>query len=233
MNWASFIQKCHKWLSIIIGIQILLWVSGGIVMSIVSIDEVRGDHHRKKSATLELKVDEFISISDLNSELLLSVSTINLTSYPRGSILHLVNVEGKESFVDAFTGKQLSRMDETHALTLARKQYVGDGRAVSATFLSESNGEYRSALPIWQIQFDDDENTRFYLHPITGRLRAVRTDWWRIYDFFWMFHIMDYKNREDFSHPLIIIASSVALLMTLSGLYLIVTSFNRKRKKKA
>lgn len=233
MNWALFIRKCHKWLSIVIGIQILFWVSGGIVMSIVSIDEVRGDHHRQTMETSEMKVDQLISISDLSSELLQSVATINLTSYPRGSILQLVNVEGQESFIDAYTGKQLVHMDESHALTLAGEQYVGDGKAVSARLLSESNGEYRGALPIWQIQFDDDDNTRFYLHPTTGRLRSVRTDWWRIYDFFWMLHVMDYQNREDFSHPLIITASSVALLTTLSGLYLIVMSFTRKRKKRA
>jgi len=201
-------------------------------MSIFSIDKVRGDHHRKKLTALELNVDDFIPTLNLSSELMQSVSNISLTSYPRGSIIHLARVEGKESYVDAFTGNLLSNIDETLALTLASKQYVGNGRAVSATLLSETNSEYRSALPIWQIQFDDDENTRFYLHPITGRLRAVRTDWWRIYDFFWMLHIMDYKNREDFSHPLIIAASSVALLMSLSGLYLIVISVTRKRKKR-
>jgi hypothetical protein len=29
----------------------------------------------------------------------------------------------------------------------------------------------------------------------------VRTGTWRLYDFFWSLHIMDWKNHEDFNTP--------------------------------
>jgi hypothetical protein len=33
----------------------------------------------------------------------------------------------------------------------------------------------------------------------TGKITAVRTGTWRLYDFFWSLHIMDWKNHEDFN----------------------------------
>jgi hypothetical protein len=41
-----------------------------------------------------------------------------------------------------------------------------------------------------------------------------------------MLHIMDYRERTDFNHPLLVWASALALLVALSGLNLIgVTSW--------
>ena len=37
-------RKIHKWLGLLVGIQVLLWISGGVVMSAIPIDMVRGKH---------------------------------------------------------------------------------------------------------------------------------------------------------------------------------------------
>jgi len=50
-----------------------------------------------------------------------------------------------------------------------------------------------------------------------GDLVTRRNRLWRIYDFAWMLHIMDYREREDFNHPLLVSASFLALLVVLSG----------------
>ena len=56
---------------------------------------------------------------------------------------------------------------------------------------------------------------------------ARRNDVWRLYDFFWMLHIMDYRERSNFNHPLVIAASAGAVLLTLTGLVLLIPWIRR------
>ena len=53
--------------------------------------------------------------------------------------------------------------------------------------------------PFGRCNFDDKPKTRLYLDADTAELRAVRTKLWRVYDFMWMLHIMDYKTRDNFN----------------------------------
>jgi len=55
---------------------------------------------------------------------------------------------------------------------------------------------------------------------VTGEVTARRNDTWRVYDFLWGLHIMDYRGREDFRHELLIVAAVVAVLTATSGLVL-------------
>jgi len=43
-----------------------------------------------------------------------------------------------------------------------------------------------------------------------------------------MLHIMDYRNRIDFNHPLLVGAAILAISLTISGVVLIFKSFNRQ-----
>ena len=56
---------------------------------------------------------------------------------------------------------------------------------------------------------------------------ARRNDDWRFFDFFWMLHIMDYQERENFNNPLLITASMFALFTVLAGLLLLVLRLQR------
>ena len=42
-----------------------------------------------------------------------------------------------------------------------------------------------------------------------------------------MLHIMDYEEREDFNHPLLISAGALALMTVLAGLVLLVLRLQR------
>jgi hypothetical protein len=82
---------------------------------------------------------------------------------------------------------------------------------------------------VWRVTFTDDLETRLYISPETGAVTARRNKVWRLYDFFWMLHIMDYETRDNFNNPLVKIASATALLFSLTGVFLVVTSFMRGR----
>ena len=94
-------------------------------------------------------------------------------------------------------------------------------------------GEYRGrVLPVWKVSFDDSESLSLYLNPWTGELLSRRTDRWRIFDFLWMLHIMDFDERDDFNHPLLQVAAFLGLIIALSGVlfWAMTTAVLRKRR---
>ena len=42
MRWAI---RFHKWVALVVGIQVLGWVLGGLVMTAIPIEKVHGDQH--------------------------------------------------------------------------------------------------------------------------------------------------------------------------------------------
>jgi len=78
---------------------------------------------------------------------------------------------------------------------------------------------------IWRVPFQDGDATTLYVSAQDGRILERRNDSWRVFDFVWMLHIMDYTGRQDFNNPLVIMAASGGLWIALSGFWLLVTSF--------
>ena len=86
---------------------------------------------------------------------------------------------------------------------------------------------------MWQISYDDKDKTRIYLDADTAELKAVRTRIWRVFDFMWMLHIMDYKERENFNSWWLRLFSGAAVLFALSGLALVAHRVFMRPKKRA
>ena len=143
-------------------------------------------------------------------------------------VYRLGRAEGSWLMVDALSGDILSPISEGKALALAIADFKGEAKPEGANWLTEKNLEYRGDLPVWQVYLNDEEDTRLYVSPVLGRVVARRTETWRIFDFFWMLHIMDYKERTNFNNPLVIIASIAGLLMAVSGVLLIYFRFGRR-----
>ena len=115
--------------------------------------------------------------------------------------------------------------NEGFAVALA--DYAGDAPIAIVEYFEEPTWEYRRSGPAWRVSFDDGEGTRLYVSEATGQVTARRNDVWRVFDFFWMLHIMDYKEREDFNHPLLISFSALALISVLAGLVLLIIRMRR------
>ena len=50
MRFRRFVRQAHRWLGLLIGVQVLLWISGGAIMSMLRLEEVRGEHLAAKHA---------------------------------------------------------------------------------------------------------------------------------------------------------------------------------------
>ena len=87
--------------------------------------------------------------------------------------------------------------------------------------------DFRREMPVWQVRLTD--GTHVYVGQESGRIEAVRTRWWRWFDFMWGLHILDPMGREDTSHPLLIGTASLSMLGALLGCVLL---FRRRRAQR-
>lgn len=217
--WRTF----HLWLSLLLSLQLLAWFGSGLVMSILPIDEVRGDHLRAPVPPINWQLAKV-------SPAQLPALTGVLSLRQRGEMpVYQLDNNGKLQYFNALDGSPLPALTEPELRTLAQQGYKGAGMLQSAALIDELPLEARGlTTPVWQVQFADADNTVFYLEPTLGQVLRVRTDNWRVFDFVWMLHIMDYDERDDFNHGLLIASSALALLFTISGLVLLVLTLRRK-----
>jgi hypothetical protein len=71
------------------------------------------------------------------------------------------------------------------------------------------------------------------LLPFPGELVTRRHELWRVFDFAWMLHIMDYKTRDNVNNWLLRGFTLAALALALSGAWLLFYAFPRRKKKAA
>jgi hypothetical protein len=138
--------------------------------------------------------------------------------------------DGGRRRANALTGALLPPVSATEADALARaaRSVPAAIRSVTRFAADEAPMDQRSGRPSWQVIFDDD--ARFYIDADTGELIAVRTKFWRAFDFMWGLHIMDLQTREDTSHPILIGSAVIALLGSILGFVMLFTRRRRKRR---
>lgn len=224
-RWAP---RLHKWIALIVGIQLLAWSVSGLFMTAVPISQVRGEHNVRKPETVDLRTAALIPIANALERVPAgAVARVELRAVA-GRPVYEIGIDGSSSsLLDARTGDLLSPITQPHAMEIAAADFAGAGRAIKATLITENPPiEFRGDLPVWQISFDDPDETNLYISAATGKVAARRSATWRIYDFLWSLHIMDYSERENFNNPLVIATAAIAFVLAVSGLVLLYLRFS-------
>ncbi len=228
-SFLSWTIRIHKWIALIVGIQIILWVAGGVVMTVLSIESVRGEHNIAQPAPVAILPAELISperaVEAINPDGI--VTEIHLQAWQGRPVFNVLRADGASSLVDARTAEVITPITRDTAIAVANSDYAGDAQIEAVEYFEEPTWEYRRAGPAWRISFADGEGTRIYVSPDTGLVTARRNDRWRFFDFFWMLHIMDYEEREDFNTLHLQVFAVLALISVLAGLVLLVIRMQR------
>ncbi len=223
------LRKVHRWLGLIAGIQLLAWTLSGLYFTLIPIEEIRGNHLLPEpAATVMLSEWDLLSpqaVVGMNTTLEeVKLSDITLTA-PLGTPEYLI----KDQRFSAETGQPLGQISATEAEQIVQQRTPHN--ILSTELIKEVaiDSEYRGGdLPAWRIQLDT-ENAAVYVVASSGHLRAVRTDAWRLFDFLWSLHIMDYEERDDFNHLLIQFLAVLGLITVVSGLALFVITTRWRR----
>lgn len=231
----AIIIKLHKIASIVVGIQVLLWVVSGLYMTAVPLNYVHGDHLRHENTKRPLEIQSNwlspVAIKDLfPNEQITNISLFSRLN--KGT--YLIEIGETKHLIDAQTGQIVAPLTRDEAISIAKKAHTSNISIVSAALINSYSAvpEIKGRpLPIWQVKFDDWANSTLYVSNTEAKVITARSDIWRVFDFLWMLHIMDYDEREDFNNPLVIFMASLAMLLVLTGIILLTKGFKRSGRR--
>ena len=232
IRWPLLVRRVHKWLALFVGIQAVIWTATGMYMVAVHIDIIHGDHLVRPAPAAPVKLAGLVAPGAI------------VAADPAAREVRLQRLLGRPVWrvdskdgayaVDARTGQRVPPITEAQAREIARQIYTGEPEIASARLLDEAPLEMQTRKPpYWRVEFDGWNQPTLYISPTTGEMISRRHNLWRIFDFVWMLHIMDYDERTDVNNPLLRVATWSAVLMALAGAWLLIWSFPRRKKKRA
>lgn len=233
MAAAAQVRTWHRRLSYVIGLQLLAWTASGLVFTWDPIEDVRGETSLRPAAPPPPPpLADVVDVARAAQAAGVPEPAVALLAWRRGRWTWSLSPHGAqpgtEALVDALSGEPLAAMDAGEATRLATGLLATPAPVAAVTPIARAEGEYRGKpVPALRVDFDDGRGTAVYLVAASGELGAVRNDLWRRFDWLWMLHIMDYREREDFGTPWLKAAALLGLATALTGLVLAGLSLRR------
>ena len=217
-------RKYHKWLMLFVGAQLLVWSITGAYMVVMDIHYIHGDSlvaNKQKAIdfedvkySLRQLMTDHGEAKDVELGLLLSQT------------VYRFNDGEQHVMVSALDGLQISPIDETLAISIAKDNYTNTNAVITQAQLiivnppRELSGRH---LPAWRIDFDDFASPSFYISANSGKLVTKRHSYWRVFDWMFAFHVMDYIDEEA-DNKLLLFFTVLAFIASIFGLVL---TYNR------
>ncbi len=223
-------RKLHKWLGYILALQIFAWLLGGLVMSAIPLDKVHGKHLALRSLDNPFTQADYPASLDNIVAQVAQPKHINYTHFLTTPIISVIG-ENEEHYFNGLTGRPFYAPTKTQIVANAQAHLLVDAQVRQAIKLNKGPREVGYKENIWQVSFDDTASTTLYLSADSGNVITVRSTIWRIFDFFWMLHIMDYDERDDFNNPLLISFAACSVLFCLTGIILLLQTIRLRQLK--
>lgn len=217
------LAKWHIWLGWLVGVPIVMWLATGLLMVSRPIEEVRGSHMQRDGAAPPLVMPGSIIATEGAN-----LKEMRVIMQDGRAVAVLTDMDGHISRVDMTSGARIPSLDAAAARALVAERIVGGDKAESVTLFPADRTpfDFRRPLAVWQVALED--GTNIYVGRDTGEIEAVRTRWWRAFDLAWGLHIMDLSEREDTSHPVLILFAALSFTGAVIGCVLM---FRRRRAR--
>jgi hypothetical protein len=220
-----WVRKLHKWASVLVGLQLVLWLCSGLYFNLMDHTKAAGQLYRNHQPPgLVIDTSQLVEPGQVLATFApsVSLSTITLLDQPyyllthiQGLYKHFVN---DYTLVNAYTGSQVI-IDKEMAQDLAKNSYSGPGELTLARLVYPPIDDFPAFKnPVWQLHFADEINTRVYLETTSGRIVGHSDEHKRLADIFFMLHFMDYTNAGSFNSIQMMFFAFITLWLSLSGL---------------
>ena len=196
MKTKKFTRNLHRYLSIFVSIQLLLWTISGIYFAYNKIELVRGEQYRLPK-NVEYRIFDRLGTSIIET---IEYGEKSYKTYPEGNVIKPLT---KEEAIKITAQKTTLNPLE---VSLVTELYPG--------------AEYRGSFPVYKVKTDTKDDINVYVGYMTGDIGSIRSDSWRIWDLMWSLHIMDYRERDNINNILLRILSILALVTSISGITL-------------
>lgn len=220
MKLARIASFAHKWLALLVGVQIVFWVVSGLFFTMFPIEQIRSEHLIREAPAQAIDTAALTRFDSLRGPDGQLPTKLTIERRASGHVVLAEFGEAGPALYDAQTLARLSPLDAETASTIAGAHVTLTSAPASVTRVTEESAEYKGALPAWRVNFAEN-GLSVYVAENTGAVTARRSDLWRAYDTLWALHIMDWRNHEDFNHPLIIAVAAITLVSVIAGIVLI------------
>ena len=211
------VRTFHKYLSLAISVQLLLWTISGIYFAFNKIELIRGEQYILEQENSGVDLKEFTASLDAKNINILRRLDEWVLKVDEGSNIYYVDLQGNElKSLNTEEAKQIVR-NKTSLFPLEAVKIESPSRG------SEFRGRN---LPLFKVSTRSNEEVNVYVDAVSGEVTAIRSDSWRTWDFLWGTHIMDYSERENIDNLLLKIFSVLALISALSGIVLFFSGLN-------
>ncbi|MGL4692744.1 MAG: PepSY domain-containing protein, partial [Stenotrophomonas maltophilia] len=219
---TPWMRTLHRWLGLIVGLQFLLWLGSGLMMSLLDPQKINGTAHRAAEPALPAWPATTLAPAEALRAARNEAATLDTGWLLDQPVYRLLSPQGTE-LIDAYSGKRIE-IDPRWALRLAQASYRGSGVPADPVHLEKTLETRAHPDPVWRVDFGDEAGTSVYVSAQSGQVLEHRNDTWRLFDIFWMLHIMDYTERANFNNPLVVGMGIGGLWLSLTGLWLLVAS---------
>lgn len=232
IRYSKF-RRWHHWLSLLFGLQLLVWSLSGSYMVWLQLPFIHGTaltQTTDQPFTGDIPIAALTQVQQQYSGAE-EVALVNRHIGNRWQYVAEVRSHEGSYLVDLNTLSELV-LTEQDIRDLADLSYAGTGKLHQMRLLTASVPPEVGTLqpPLWRADFADALGTTLYLSPATGAVLTQRHDYWRLFDIMWMLHIMDYDTRSDISTPWLQAFIFGNLLLLATGAVLLVPTFKKIRK---
>ncbi|WP_236559751.1 PepSY domain-containing protein [Colwellia sp. 20A7] len=220
MSWSRISRKYHKWLMLFVGFQFVVWSISGAYMVIFDLDYIHGDNLvvNNQSSLKESQINYPVAKLYRHYP---NAKNVELTSIQGNAVYRFSNDDGKH-LLSADTGILLSPINERYAVGIAKYSYIQSNTVIKKVSLITENPPFELSarhLPVWRVDFKGFSNPSLYINTQTGEVVTKRHLFWRIFDWMFSFHVMDYVE-EDASNKLLFVFIVLSLVASFFGLIL-------------
>ena len=233
-------RTLHKWLMLFLGLQFVIWSVTGTYMVFMHIDYIHGDSLISNPQTkinpdkLQYSLAKLLQTYPEAEQI--SVGKLMQQDVYRFSIpaINTTIITTQQVMLNAQTGERLSPLNQTAAIALAQYYYLGNEAITKVSLLNDNPPFELSArhLPAWRINFDHFSAPSLYISADSGLVVGKRHAFWRLFDWMFRFHVMDYGDAEEIDNQLLFWIALISTLAAVSGLTLTYFRVLRRTKNK-
>ncbi|MFB2761084.1 PepSY domain-containing protein [Shewanella xiamenensis] len=219
-------QTLHKWLSLIVGLQLLIWIVTGLAFNLIDEQFLDANQYR-----IAAKAQSFNSPLAPTAKLLQQyqaegIIELKLTSVLSRAVYALTTTQQNRWFwADSLEPLSLS---DAEIQAISKESYSGPGELSAPQILTHET-PFDASGPVAELTAADEVGTRIYIDTASGAVLAHQNRHSDLKDLLFMLHFMDYApdNGIGFNHLLVQVVSIATLLLGLSGIYILGHKFHQ------
>lgn len=235
MRFNRVLYALHRWIALVIFAQLSVWALTGAFFSLVSHQQLHGAR-RDRGGAPALAVDGTVLgpaevLRRLGARGVRGVTALELRPGRGGP--YWLALRGETAFRLRADDASDAPVERAEAERVALEDQGGGAVRSARLYTTSPPLEYRrKPLPAWRVELADAARTAVWVDAARAVVTTRRTRIWRIYDFLWSLHIMDYWGRDDFHTPWMMAAAALAIAAVASGAALWITRAMRARRRR-